>query len=43
MLTRTHLNCVFEISSFHEALTLLCGAERRAAERAEIYRPALAS
>jgi len=28
MLTRTHLNCVFDISSFHDALTVLCGCER---------------
>lgn len=28
MLTRTHLNCVFDISSFHDALTVLCGRER---------------
>src|SRR5438067_4423609 len=24
MLTRTHLNCVFDISSFHDALSVLC-------------------
>jgi len=41
MLTRTHLNCVFDISSFHEALTVLCGGKKRA-ESAEIYRAALA-
>jgi anti-anti-sigma factor len=29
MLTRTHLNCVFDISSFHEALTVLCSNEGR--------------
>ena len=41
MLTRTHLNCVFDISSFHEALTVLCGGKKRA-ESADIYRAALA-
>jgi len=29
MLTRTHLNCVFEISSFDDALTVLCSCEHR--------------
>jgi anti-anti-sigma factor len=28
MLTRTHLNCVFDISSLHDALTVLCGRQR---------------
>jgi len=37
MLMRTHLNCVFEISSFHEALTVLCGGEEPA-EAAGSYR-----
>ncbi|MBO0910701.1 MAG: STAS domain-containing protein [Acidobacteria bacterium] len=43
MLTRTRLNCVFDISSFHEALTVLRGGAEKRAERAEIYREALAS
>jgi anti-anti-sigma factor len=31
MLTRTHLNCVFDISSFRDALSVLCtGASRPA-------------
>jgi anti-anti-sigma factor len=29
MLTRTHLNCVFDISSFHDALRVLCTHERQ--------------
>ncbi len=34
MLTRTHLNCVFEISSFHDALIALgCEDARRREER----------
>jgi anti-anti-sigma factor len=28
MLTRTHLSCVFDISSFDDAVTVLCGRER---------------
>jgi anti-anti-sigma factor len=28
MLTRTHLNCVFDISSFDDAVTVLCGRRR---------------
>lgn len=31
MLTRTHLNCVFDISSFHDALSVLCEREHRPA------------
>jgi anti-anti-sigma factor len=34
MLTRTHLNCVFDISSFHDALAVLCSSERRPATAA---------
>lgn len=30
MLTRTHLNCVFDISSFHDAVAVLCSRVRRA-------------
>jgi anti-anti-sigma factor len=37
MLTRTHLNCVFDISSFHEALTVLCSSERQAVSAAVAY------
>jgi anti-anti-sigma factor len=28
MLTRTHLSCVFDISSFDDAVTVLCGRRR---------------
>jgi anti-anti-sigma factor len=31
MLTRTHLDCVFDIASFHDALEVLCSSERRPA------------
>ncbi|HZR65712.1 MAG TPA: STAS domain-containing protein [Terriglobales bacterium] len=31
MLTRTHLNCVFDISTFHDALEVLCSCEQRPA------------
>jgi anti-anti-sigma factor len=31
MLTRTHLNCVFEISSLNDALSVLCTREPRPA------------
>ncbi len=31
MLTRTHLNCVFDISTFHDALEVLCTSEQRPA------------
>lgn len=34
MLTRTHLNCVFDISSFREVLTVLCSCEHRPAAAA---------
>lgn len=34
MLTRTHLNCVFDISSFHDALAVLCSSEHRPAAAA---------
>jgi len=34
MLTRTHLNCVFDISSFHDALTVLCRAQRESVNAA---------
>jgi len=34
MLTRTHLNCVFDISSFHDALAVLCNSEHRPAAAA---------
>jgi anti-anti-sigma factor len=34
MLTRTHLNCVFDISSFDDALDVLCSSERRPATAA---------
>jgi anti-anti-sigma factor len=29
MLTRTHLDCVFDISSFDDAVTVLCGRQRQ--------------
>jgi anti-anti-sigma factor len=29
MLTRTHLNCVFDISSFHDAVAVLCSSIRQ--------------
>ena len=31
MLTRTHLSCVFDISTFHDALEVLCSCEQRPA------------
>src|SRR5438270_7962040 len=31
MLTRTHLNCVFDISTFRDAVTVLCSSEQRPA------------
>jgi anti-anti-sigma factor len=37
MLTRTHLNCIFDISSFREALTVLCSCERQPVSAAVAY------
>jgi anti-anti-sigma factor len=34
MLTRTHLDCVFDISSFNDALAVLGGCQHRQAENA---------
>ena len=34
MLTRTHLNCVFDISSFHDVLSVVCNGQRESANAA---------
>lgn len=36
MLTRTHLNCVFDISSFHDVLSVICSGPRESVSAAEL-------
>ncbi|HZQ18684.1 MAG TPA: STAS domain-containing protein [Terriglobales bacterium] len=34
MLTRTHLSCVFDISSFHDVLSVICSEQRESVNAA---------
>ena len=36
MLTRTHLNCVFDISSFHDVLSVVCSGLRESVRAADL-------
>jgi anti-anti-sigma factor len=36
MLTRTHLNCVFDISSFHDVLSVVCSGQRESVRAADL-------